>query len=49
MIPNEEVDEATDQVIELLEEWGLKSKFIWFRELHRITDIDKRITSKCPQ
>ena len=41
MIPNEETDEATNQVIELLEEWGLKSKFIWFRELHRITDIDK--------
>ena len=41
MIQNEEIDEATDQVIELLEEWGSKSKFIWFRELHRITDIDK--------
>ena len=25
----------------LLEEWGSASKFIWFRELHRITDIDK--------
>ncbi len=41
MITNEEMDEVTNQVIELLEEWGLKSKFIWFRELHRITDIDK--------
>jgi hypothetical protein len=26
---------------DLLEEWGSASKFIWFRELHRITDIDK--------
>ena len=41
MISNKEMDEITSQVIELLEEWGLKSKFIWFRELHRITDIDK--------
>ena len=41
MISNEETDEATNQVIELLEEWGLQSKFMWFRELHRITDIDK--------
>ena len=41
MIPNEETEEATNQVIELLEEWGSRSKFIWFRELHRITDIDK--------
>ena len=28
-------------MIDLLEEWGSQSKFIWFRELHRITDIDK--------
>ncbi len=41
MTPNEETEEATKQVIELLEEWGSQSKFIWFRELHRITDIDK--------
>ena len=41
MSSNEEKDEAMNQVIELLEEWGSKSKFIWFRELHRITDIDK--------
>ena len=41
MIQSEETEEATTQVIELLEEWGSQSKFIWFRELHRITDIDK--------
>jgi hypothetical protein len=41
MTPNEETEEATKQVIELLEEWGSQSRFIWFRELHRITDIDK--------
>ena len=38
---NEEREEATNQVINILEEWGSQSKFIWFRELHRITDIDK--------
>jgi len=40
-----EVDEERDKVVkvtlDLLEEWGSASKFIWFRELHRITDIDK--------
>jgi hypothetical protein len=41
LIQNEETEEATKQVIDLLEEWGSQSKFIWFRELHRITDIDK--------
>ena len=41
MTPNEETEEATQEVIELLDEWGKQSKFIWFRELHRITDIDK--------
>jgi len=40
---DEEYEEATKQVLVLLEEWGSKSKFIWFRELHRITDIDKGI------
>ena len=30
-------------MIEVLEEWGAESKFIWFRELHRITDIDKGV------
>ena len=34
-------EEATEKVFEILEEWGSQSKFIWFRELHRITDIDK--------
>ena len=28
---NEETEEATNQVINLLEEWGSQSKFIWFR------------------
>ena len=41
MIPTEETEEAEKQVIDILEEWGAQSKFIWFRELHRITDIDK--------
>jgi hypothetical protein len=41
MIPNEETEEVTNEVIKVLEEWGAESKFIWFRELHRITDIDK--------
>ena len=38
---DEEYEEATDQVLQVLEEWGSESKFIWLRELHRITDIDK--------
>ncbi len=38
---NIEKEEATRKVLEILEEWGGDSKFIWFRELHRITDIDK--------
>ena len=41
MTPNEETEEATNEVIKILEEWGTESKFIWLRELHRITDIDK--------
>ena len=41
MIQTEETEEAEKQVIDILEEWGAQSKFIWFRELHRITDIDK--------
>ena len=40
-VRDEEFDEATKQVLEVLEEWGSGSRFIWFRELHRITDIDK--------
>ena len=38
---DKEYNDATDQVLKILEEWGSESKFIWFRELHRITDIDK--------
>jgi len=34
-------EEAIQKMLEVLEEWGSQSKFIWFRELHRITDIDK--------
>ena len=37
----DEREDATNQVLDILEEWGAESKFIWFRELHRITDIDK--------
>ncbi len=38
---DEEREEATRITLELLEEWGSESRFIWFREMHRITDIDK--------
>ncbi|QLH05601.1 hypothetical protein C5F49_06290 [Nitrosopumilus oxyclinae] len=38
---DDEREEATKVTLNLLEEWGSASKFIWFRELHRITDIDK--------
>ncbi len=38
---DEERDEAVKKTLDLLEDWGSASKFIWFRELHRITDIDK--------
>jgi len=38
---DEEFEDATNQVLDLLEEWGSESRFIWFREVHRITDIDK--------
>ena len=38
---DEEQEEATKITLDLLEEWGSQSRFIWFRELHRITDIDK--------
>ena len=40
---DEEREEATQTILDLLEEWGSESRFIWFRELHRITDIDKGI------
>jgi len=36
-----EQEKTTEQVLDVLEEWGSESRFIWFRELHRITDIDK--------
>jgi len=39
----DEREEETNKVLQLLEEWGSDSKFIWFREIHRITDIDKGI------
>ena len=38
---DEEREKAINATLNLLEEWGSASKFIWFRELHRITDIDK--------
>ena len=38
---DQEHEETIKQVLDVLEEWGSESKFIWFRELHRITDIDK--------
>jgi len=38
---SKEQEEFTQQVLDVLEKWGSESKFIWFRELHRITDIDK--------
>lgn len=37
----DEREEATKKVLELLEDFGSESKFIWFREIHRLTDIDK--------
>lgn len=38
---DQEHEETIKQVLSVLEEWGSESRFIWFRELHRITDIDK--------
>ena len=38
---DDEYEKNTNQVLDILESWGSESKFIWFRELHRITDIDK--------
>ena len=38
---DEQREEATKEILKVLEEWGSQSKFIWFREIHRITDIDK--------
>ncbi len=36
-----EQEENTQQVLDVLEKCGSESRFIWLRELHRITDIDK--------
>lgn len=36
-----EREEAIKQVLQLLEDFGSESKFIWFREIHRLTEIDK--------
>ncbi len=38
---DKEQEKITEQVLDVLEKWGSESRFIWFRELHRITDIDK--------
>ena len=38
---DQEQEKTTQQVLDVLEKWGSESRFIWFRELHRITDIDK--------
>jgi len=40
---DKEYEEATHKVLKILEEWGANSRFIWFRELHRVTEIDKGI------
>jgi hypothetical protein len=40
---DKEKQEATKKVLQLLDEWGSDSKFIWIREIHRITNIDKRL------
>ena len=40
---DKEKEEITQQVLDILEKWGAESKFIWFRELHSITGIDKGI------
>jgi len=40
---DKEQEENTEQVLDVLEKWGSESRFIWFRELHRITDIDKGV------
>jgi hypothetical protein len=40
---DKEQEKVTQQVLDVLEKWGSESRFIWFRELHRITDIDKGI------
>ena len=49
MTPNEETEEATNKIIEILNDWGSESKFIWFKELQRITDIEKGLLTKYSQ
>ncbi|CAD6522645.1 conserved hypothetical protein [metagenome] len=39
----EEMSRNTNLALKVLEEWGNNSRFIWFRELHRITDIEKGV------
>ena len=45
MMSQTDIKKETDmeKTLDLLEEWGAESRFIWFRELHRITDIDKGV------
>jgi len=38
---DEEYENAMKQTLNVLEKWGSESRFIWFRELHRITDVNK--------
>ena len=38
---DQEKEQAIKRVLEILEECGAESKFIWFREIHRISEIDK--------
>ncbi len=38
---DEEYEDAMKQTLDVLEKWGSESRFIWFRELHRITDVNK--------
>jgi len=40
---DKEQEEITQQILDVLEKWGSESRFIWFRELHRITNIDKGV------
>ncbi|EPA04620.1 hypothetical protein BG20_I1967 [Candidatus Nitrosarchaeum limnium BG20] len=39
----EEMSRNTNLALKVLEEWGNNSRFIWFRELHRISDIEKGV------
>ena len=46
MTPNEETEEATNKIIEILNDLRSESKFIWFKELKRITEIEKGLMRK---